>query len=493
MTWIFRWGISRELCGRFFKLSAYNILSNLMVPLAGLLDVAFLGHLPEIEPLAGVALATVIFNFIYWSFGFLRMSTTGLVAQATGQGHGDEAWRIGLRAMTLGLGIGLLLLLLHHPLREVGFALLEGTDTVKAAGRAYFNGRILGAPAYLLSLAMLGWLLGKERGGAVLTLSVVGNGGNVLLNYIGVVLLGWGSWGAGLATAGSEYLMVLTGLVCLVWAPEEGTLWQRVRRLWGSLRVWRTLWQGADLRVLFSLNGDIWVRTFALVLSFALFTQFSAGMGTAILAANTVLLQVLSLAAYVVDGFAFATESLAGFFYGRKQGEAGEGAVQQLWGVLGLATGLSLLVGVAIALGFVGFPGRLFGLLTSQGVVLGQIERFVAWLIPVLGLGSLAFVLDGYFLGLTEGVTLRWASLFSTTVGFLPVGLWAWARQDPQLLWLAMAAFMAARVISLGSQVPRTLKSSSGRPGGLSSSGRPGGLSSSTEKTDDDAPLAKPK
>ncbi len=451
----FRLGISRELRGRFFQLSAYNILSNLMVPLAGLLDVAFLGHLPEIRYLAGVALATVIFNFIYWSFGFLRMSTTGLVAQAAGRGEEEEVWRVGLRAMGLGIGIGWILLLLHPLLREVGFALLSGTDEVKAAGRDYFNARILGAPAYLLGLAMLGWLLGKERGGAVLALSVVGNGGNALLNYVGVVLLGWGSWGAGLATAGSEYLMALTGLVYLVWAEEDFGL--QLRRLWGSL------WEWGSLRALFSLNRDIGVRTFALVLSFALFTQFSAAMGTVILAANTVLLQVLSLTAYVVDGFAFATESLAGFYHGRKQGESGEGAVQQLAELLGLAGGLSVLVGLGMALGVVGFPGRLLGLLTHQGMVLRQMEQFVIWLIPVLGLGSLAFVLDGYFLGLTEGGTLRRASLLATTVGFLPVGLWAWVKQDPQLLWLAMVCFMLARVLSLGSQVPRTLSLATAR------------------------------
>ncbi|MEN9229660.1 MAG: MATE family efflux transporter [Thermostichus sp. DG02_5_bins_236] len=441
--------ISRELGRRFLKLSTYNILSNLMVPLAGLLDVAFLGHLPEVRYLAGVALATVIFNFIYGSFGFLRMSTTSLVAQAAGRGDGEEVWRVGLRAMGLGIGIGLILLLLHPLLREVGFALLSGTDEVKAAGQDYFNARIWGAPAYLLSLGILGWFLGREQGRAVLLLSLVGNLGNALLNYVGVVVLGWGSWGAGLATAGSEYLMVLTGLG--YWVAQEGIPGKRRWMLWGSL------WNLKALGAVFSLNGDIAVRTFALVLSFALFTHFSSGMGVEILAANTVLLQVLTLAAYFVDGFAFATESLAGFYHGRKQIGDAAGAVGQLRAVLGLAGGLSLLSGLVIAGVFTGFSERLFSLITSQGLVLEQIERYIGWLMPVLGLGSLAFVLDGYFLGLAEGVTLRWASLFSTTVGFVPVGLWAWVSRDPQRLWLAMACLMLARVMSLGSQVPRTL------------------------------------
>ncbi|MCJ2542718.1 MATE family efflux transporter [Thermostichus vulcanus] len=446
MKQVIKFEISRELGGRFLKLSAYTILSNLMVPLAGVLDVAFLGHLPEIRHLAGVALATVIFNFIYWSFGFLRMSTTGLVAQAAGRGDGEEVWRVGLRALGLGMGIGLILLLLHPLLREVGFALLSGTDEVKAAGRDYFNARIWGAPAYLLSLGILGWFLGREQGRVVLILSLVGNLSNGVLNYIGVVVLGWGSWGAGLATAGSEYLTVLTGLG--YWVAQEGI---PGKRLWGSL------WNTKALGALFALNGDIAVRTFALVLSFALFTHFSSGMGVEILAANTVLLQVLTLAAYVVDGFAFATESLAGFYHGRKQNGDVAGAVGQLGAVLGLAGGLSLVSGLGIAGVFTGFSGSLFGLITSQGLVLEQIERYTGWLMPVLGLGSLAFVLDGYFLGLTEGGTLRWASLFSTTVGFLPVGLWAWVSRDPQRLWLAMVCFMLARVIGLGSQVPRTL------------------------------------
>lgn len=462
MAQIFGLGISRQLSGRFFKLSAYNILSNLMVPLAGLLDVAFLGHLPEIRYLAGVALATVIFNFIYWSFGFLRMSTTGLVAQAAGRGDGEEVWRVGLRAMGLGIGIGLLLLLLHPLLREVGFALLSGTDEVKTAGRDYFNARIWGAPAYLLGLGILGWFLGQEQGRVVLILSLVGNLGNVVLNYVGVVVLGWGSWGAGLATAGSEYLMVLTGLG--YWVGQEGLPGKWLWRLWGSL------WEAKAVGAVFSLNGDIAVRTFALVLSFALFTHFSSGMGVEILAANTVLLQVLTLTAYFVDGFAFATESLAGFYHGRKLSGDAAGAVGQLEAVLGLASGLSLSSGLAIALVFTGFSGSLFGLITSQGAVLAQIEPFVIWLIPVLGLGSLAFVLDGYFLGLTEGATLRWASLFSTAVGFLPVGVWAWTRRDPQLLWLAMVCFMLARVISLGSQVPRTLSLTSAKMGDDASS-----------------------
>ncbi|MEM9162699.1 MAG: MATE family efflux transporter, partial [Cyanobacteria bacterium P01_F01_bin.4] len=142
------------------RLAIANILSNLMVPLAGIVDTAFLGHLADIRHLAGVALATVIFNFIYWSFGFLRMGTTGLTAQAVGRQDRTEIWLIGLRGGLLALGFGLVLILLQVPLRELGFALLQADADVLASGREFYNARIWGAPAVLLNYVLLGWFLG---------------------------------------------------------------------------------------------------------------------------------------------------------------------------------------------------------------------------------------------------------------------------------------------------------------------------------------------
>lgn len=426
---------------RFFRLASVNILSNLMVPLAGLVNVAFLGHLVEIRHLAGVAVATVLFNYIYWTFGFLRMGTTGTTAQAVGRSDHEAVLLTGLRNGVLALGLGHIILFLQHPLRELGFALLSAAPEVKSSGIAYYNTLIWGAPATLLNFVLLGWFLGREQSSRVLVLSAVGNGANVALDYLFIVRWGWESAGAGLSTAASQYLMLLVAMILVCRELRFG----QVQAIAGQIL------DPLALRAAFALNGDIFVRTFALVSTFALFTNLSSFLGTVVLATNTLLLQVVTLAAYFIDGLAFATESFAGIFRGK-------GASEQLAPLVQISGTASLSLGLAFALVFVLLPGPLFGLLTNHKEVIDRIDSYVLWLLPVLGFGSVAYMLDGYFLGLTEGGILRRASLTATLVGFVPVAVAAWQFQSSHMLWLALALFMAARVVTLGMQVPRTLR-----------------------------------
>jgi MATE family multidrug resistance protein len=431
---------SRQFCDRFLRLAAINVLSNLMIPLAGLLDVAFLGHLPELRHLAGVALATVLFNYIYWTFGFLRMATTGTTAQAVGRQDQEAVLLVGLRNVGLAFVIGVTLWVLQYPLREIGFALLSAAPEVKAAGIDYYSALIWAAPATLINFVLIGWFLGREQGGKVLLLSVIGNGANVVLNYLLIVQQGWGSAGAGWATGLSQYLMLLVGLVLV---SQELTLGQ-------IQAATANLFDPTDWKMAFVLNGDIVIRTFALVSAFALFTNFSSALGTTVLATNTLLLQVVTLAAYFIDGLAFATESFAGTFYG--QGES-----DRLLTLLWLSGGVSLGLGLVFASGFALFPMPLFGLLTNHADVLEQVNRFVLWLFPVLGFGAIAYTLDGYFLGLTKGQILRQSTVLATLVGFVPMGAIAWQTQSGHLLWMALVLLMAVRAITLTRRVPETL------------------------------------
>jgi MATE family multidrug resistance protein len=422
------------------RLAIVNILSNLMVPLAGLIDVAFLGHLSEIHYLAGVALATVIFNYIYWTFNFLRISTTGMTAQAMGRGDQDAVLLIGLRHSLLALAIALIILLLQIPLRSIGFALLSATPDVKASGQAYYDALIWGAPANLMGFVLIGWFLGRAQGLKVLMLSLVSSGGNVLLDYWLIVRWGWGSAGAGWATAVSQYCMVGVGIVLII----QEIRWPQVRSILSQVL------DAIALKAAFTLNGEIMVRTLALVTTFSLFTNLSSALGTDILTANTILLQVITLAAYFIDGIAFATESFAGRFHGSgKTGELG-----QLVRLSGTASfGLGLLFAVV----FIGFPAPLFGLLTHHSQILDRLRQYAPWLLPVLGFGSLAYMLDGYFVGLTQGRILRTSSLLATLLGFVPMALIAWFLQNSHLLWFSISLFMAARVATLGIRVPATL------------------------------------
>jgi multidrug resistance protein, MATE family len=425
---------------QFLRLTLINILANLMVPLAGLLDMAFLGHLAEIHHLAGVSLAMVLFNYLYWSFGFLRMGTTGLTAQAVGRQDAEAVLLIGLRNGILAALIGLMILLLQYPLGVVGFAILRAAPDVKMAGQAFYNALIWGAPATLINFVIVGWFLGRSQSGRVLVLTAVSSGANVLFDYGFIVRLGWASMGAGLATAVSQYVMLGVAIGLL----SRDVQWCQIRAVAGKL------WDRSALQATFSLNGEILIRTFALVSTFAIFTNLGAMFGTVVLTSNAILMQVVTLAAYFIDGLAFATESLAGLF-------RGQGTAQQLRSLVQVAGGTSLLLGVLFAIAFISQPAPLFKLLTHHAAVLEYVAQYVGWLLPVLGFGSIAYMLDGYFLGLTAGRILRRSMLQAGLIGFLPVAIGAWYFQSNHGLWLALALFMAVRAITLSAQVPATL------------------------------------
>jgi len=427
---------------RFGRLAIANILSNLMVPLAGIIDTAFLGHLADVHHLGGVAIASVIFNLVYWSFGFLRMGTTGLTAQAFGRQDHPEMNLLLLRNGLLAVSLGLLIVALQGPIRELGFWLLNAEPEVRLSGEAFFNARIWGAPAVLINYVLLGRFLGCGQGRRVIVLSLVGNGGNILLDYWFIRQLGWESAGAGAATALSQGLMMAVGLSLLLREVAIAQLWQLRPHLWDQSAFAATL----------RLNGDIMVRTFALLLSFALFTNWSSALGSEMLAANTLLLQVVTLTSYFIDGLAFATESFAGQFYG-----AGE--VRQLRSLLVWGLSCSVALGIAIAALFTLLAQPLFQLMTQHQAVIDQVKAQTLWLLPTLGFGAIAFLLDGYFLGLTAGKLLRNSTLLATGLGFLPLGWLARTLGSSALLWLALASFMAIRALTLGSQVPGSLLS----------------------------------
>ncbi|MGF1535695.1 MAG: MATE family efflux transporter [Elainellaceae cyanobacterium] len=453
---------------RFSRLAAINVLSNLMVPLAGLVDSAFLGHLGNIRFLAGVAIATALFNYFYRPCNFLRMGTTGPTAQALAAGAAQNAGEnaagngtalvpdparkaqtdadlpeevvlILLRNGLIALCLGTLILLLQVPLKELGFTLFDAASGVETAGRSYYGARIWDAPATLLNFVLLGWFLGREQGGRVLVLSALSNGGNVALDYWFIVHLGWQSFGAGLATALSQYVMLFVGLA-LVLRDVPLKRWAIAPKIFHR----------QSLAAAFRLNADIWLRSILFTTVYALFTVWSASLGTTTLAANMLLLQVVILAVYFIDGLAFATESIAGSFYGAK-------ASDRLLPLLRLAGGTGLVLGLGVAMLFTAFPEALFTLLTNHAEIVQHIAHDVLWLLPVLGFGSLAFVLDGYFLGLSNGPILRNSMAAAAGFGFLPLAIASWQLSANALLWAAMATFMLVRAIVLGSQVPRSV------------------------------------
>lgn len=424
----------------YFQLAAVNILSNLMVPLAGLISVAFLGHLTELQYLAGVALATILFNYLYHALGFLRMSTTGVVAQAVGRNDTAAALSVALRNGAIALLLGVLVLVLHRPLGHLGLALLQATPEVKAAALEYFNARIWGAPIALFNFVLVGWLLGLKRGGRVLAMTATATATHVALDYLTIVRWGWGSAGAGLSVAASQYVMCGLGL---------GLSAREIP--WGQLHaLLPAAIAGRALQATLSLNRDLFARTLVVETTFSAFTGLSATLGTAVLTENALLLEVVTLAVYFIDGLSFATETVAGIAHG-------SGARDRLRAIATVAAGTSVLLGLGFAAAFVMFPEALFGILTNHQEVTGPMAVYARWLLPLLGLGSLAFMLDGYFLGLAEGKALRDAMVAAALVGFAPLAAAAWHWHSSHLLWLALCVFMGVRAAILGIRLLQTL------------------------------------
>jgi MATE family multidrug resistance protein len=318
---------------------------------------------------------------------------------------------------------------------------MQGDEVLHSVANEYYRWRILGAPFTLANYAFLGWFLGREQSGRALAMSAIGHGTNIVLDVWFIAGLGLGAAGAGAATALSQGVMFLCALFIAgrALAPDS----------WNALRA--GLLDRAALREFFSLSRDITVRTLLLVSTFAAFTNIAAAMGTAVLAATAVLRQVVMVAAWFTDGFAFAVESLAGHFHGA-------GRLDQLTGTLRIAMNWSLGTTLVFVVLAVGFPGLVLGVFTDKPELLEIAERYRWWLIPVLGLGAPAYVLDGYFLGLTAGRTLRVAMLWSVLIGFVPVAAIALWTGSADLLWAALATFMLARTVTLGAKAGATLR-----------------------------------
>lgn len=425
---------------RFYRLSAVSVLSNMMVPLAGLVDTAFLGHLTDIRYLAGVILASILFDYLYRVLKFLRSSTNAITAQAVGKDDHKAILLAGLRSGLIAFAIGLAIVLLQYPLQKIGFMILTGSPEVEASGVDYFYGRIWGAPAVLLNFVLIGWFIGREKNSIVLLMSLMGNGSNVLLDYLMIYKWGWASAGAGIATAMSQYLCLLVGLIAICFTIQWNTLGAAFQELFD----WVALKETA------ALKGNILVRFLVLISTYAIFTNLSSAMGTTTLAQNGLLLQIALLSQFTIQGVGMTTQTLTGNFKSK-------GLTQQFIPVLIV----SIMTALLIAFGFAGttilLPDQVFGLLTNHREVNENIISYSIWLLPLLEITAVAFMLEGYFIGLKEAKTLRNAVLIAFVLGFMPLAIAAWYLQSNHILWMSLVAYMLTLAVTLGLQLPKTL------------------------------------
>lgn len=424
---------------RVWRMAGPIILSNISIPLMGAVDTAVMGHLPDPAYIGAVALAATVFNFLYWSLGFLRMGTTGFAAQSHGARDPLEIHAALFRPLLIAGIIGFLLILLHGPIGRAAFWLMGGSSEVTALGERYYDIRIWGAPGALANYVLAGWLIGMQRARETLVLQLALNGGNAALVVLFVIGLGWKIAGVASATLIAEWLAAAIGL-----AIAFRTL--RHFQSESPVSIARLLDRRA-LAALFHVNGNIFLRTVGLLFAFAYFIRLGARMGDITLAVNAVLMQFQAFLSYGLDGFAHAAEAFVGAAIGaRSRGEFRAAVrVTMLW---------SGTVALLAALAYAVLGPALINLLTSQSAVRAAAFTYLPWMMASPLVFFWCFQLDGIFIGATGTVEMRNAMV--TSVAIFLAATWIliplWSNHG---LWLALLVFMAVRGATLGAYYPR--------------------------------------
>ncbi|WP_291843931.1 MATE family efflux transporter [Maricaulis sp.] len=416
------------------------VFANAAVPLAGVADTFVLGLSGDKADLGGVALGGALFSVFYWSFYFLRMGTTGLTAQADGAGERAETQRILLRALAIAAAFGLAIFLLRDLIALGGFALLQGEARVEDKGADYLLARAWGAPAALACFALSGWLIGLGRNAATLAIYVVFSLVNIALDLWFVLGLGLGPGGVGAATAIAEWVALLVGLAFMADTLRRQEGWAD-----GVLDRARLL-DPAAIRELFQVNVNLMIRTWCLVIGFTWFANAGARQGTAALAGNHVLLQVISVWAFVLDAFAFVAETEAGRAFGRR-------SVTDLRRSVLLTGEPMLLAGGAFAIATWLFGPTALTALIEDPEARAAAIAYLPWCAVVPLLGAPAWLMDGIFIGTTSGKILRNAGLVAVAV-YLAADAILSPLYANHGVWAAFLIFYLARAATLMSAYP---------------------------------------
>lgn len=408
------------------------VLSNITVPLLGLVDAAVIGHLEHSWYLGGVALGGTMISVTFWLLGFLRMSTTGLAAQSYGAKDGKQLGLVCVQGVTMALGFAGVFLLLHGLVADLVFSLSSASDQVKHYGQQYFSIRAWSAPAALTNFVILGWLLGTQNAKAPMWMVIITNITNIVLDVVFVIGFGWQVEGAALASVLADYAGLTFGLICVF------RIWKK-RLLPPPWALIKKTSQGLSRFV--KLNRDIFLRSLCLQATFTFMTFQGASFGDDVVAANAVLMSFLMIISYGMDGFAYAMEAMVGKAIGAKdKDELNQSLIGTFFWSFNICLVLTLVFAIA--------GSNLINMITTIPDVKSQAEVYLPWLIAMPLVSMWCFLLDGIFVGATKGKDMR-NSMFVATCSFFAIFFLASSLEN-HALWLAMLIFMAMRGIGLG-------------------------------------------
>ena len=416
---------------KIWRMAWPPMVSNITTPLLGLVDTAVVGHLGTATHLGAVAIGASIFSFLFWAFGFLRMGSTGLTAQALGQDDDRRVRELLLQSILMGVLIGLILILFRAPLIDLAIHLMQPSADVEPWARVYCEARIFSAPAVLAGYALMGWFFGVQYSKGALWMLLVINIANMVLDYFAVYGLGMASDGVAWATVFAHYIGVsVAGLLA----------WKKLKGFSGHVPM-KALAKWREYVALVQVNRYLFVRTILLLLVMLFFTAQGARQGDSILAANAVLLTFLMIISNALDGFAFSVEALCGEYYGRKD-------KQNFRKVVRLSTYWALIAAFVLMLIFWLFGNQIISLLTNVESVQEEAKLYLPWLIffPLLGIWS--FMLDGVFIGTTSVKQMQNTMIICVLGVFFPVWFMTQGLGNHGL-WLSQAVLFLARGATL--------------------------------------------
>lgn len=414
---------------KILALAIPNIVSNITIPLLGMVDLAIVGRLGNDALIGGIAVGGTIFNFLYWNFSFLRMGTSGFTAQAYGARNFDEAARVLVRALSVAVAVALVIWALQLLVVRLAMGVMEGSEAVEQAASRYFLVRVWAAPATLSLYAFTGWFIGMQNSRTPMWISIGINVVNIGCSLAAVWLFGMGIEGVALGTVIAQWSGV--ALALLIIRRYYGRFFRRDTFRHSGVLSWPVM------RRFFKVNSDIFLRTLCLVAVFTYFTIASTRMGDTLLAVNTLMLELFTLFSYMMDGFAYAGEALAGRYCGAGNTPMLHRAVRGLlrWGVVVMLF-FTLLYAVA--------GGQILRIFTSSETILDAARDYAVWAVLVPVCSFLAFILDGIVVGITATWIMRNAMFFATIVFFaayfMLVPFWGNAG-----LWIAFLAYLLMR------------------------------------------------
>jgi len=412
------------------------VLANATIPILGAVDTAVVGQLGLAVPIGAVGIGAIIITAIYWLFGFLRMGTTGLTAQAIGSGDKPETSALLVRGVIIGFTAGLILIIAQVPIFLGALQLSPASMEVESLAQKYLQIRVYSAPAAIALFGITGWLIAKEKTRAVLLLQLVLNGINIALDLVFVLKLGWGVEGVAIATLIAEW----SGLIFGLWLAREGFNN-------GYWKNWLQIFDRARLMQMAKVNSDIMIRSILLEISFVSFLFLGSSFDDATLAANQVLIQFLNITAYALDGFAFAAEALVGQALGAKNRPLFRRAVVMTsqWGLGSV---------ILMALAFFVFGNSIINIMTTAQDVRTVGYEYLPWMVIAPLAGVAAWMLDGIFIGATRTADMRNMMFISFCVYLIALAILL-PKYDNHGLWASLIIFSLARGITLGFKYPR--------------------------------------